>query len=242
MSAILDKNAIRELYNSVETGEMTWAKANQVYEMGEANVEMYPWAKEDSTNDWIALYTFLHPQVTETPQPPADDMRAPALRILRRLANRVIESGRPVTDMDAMVPESELSTASPGLSNVPMGPAGFDWNAAPPGAAPPPPEAPNRTLPSYRVGDRMVSREEALARFRQRFARSQQGGAKRKSQTAKFCRCIKEVRKTIRPRKGSTKESAAIGVCVKSVLHSKGRTVKKFKCGKKSRLVTQKRK
>ncbi len=68
------------------------------------------------------------------------------------------------------------------------------------------------------------------------------GGAKRKSQTAKFCRCIKEVRKTIRPRKGSTAEQAAIGVCVKSVLHSRGRTVKRFKCGKKSRLVTQKRK
>lgn len=67
------------------------------------------------------------------------------------------------------------------------------------------------------------------------------GGAKRKSQTAKFCRCIKQVRKTIRPRKGSTKESAAIGVCVRSVLHSRGRTVKKFKCGKTSRLVTQKR-
>jgi len=68
------------------------------------------------------------------------------------------------------------------------------------------------------------------------------GGAKRKSQTAKFCRCIKQVRKTIRPRKGSTKESAAIGVCVRSVLHSRGRTVKRFKCGKTSRLVTQKRK
>ncbi len=58
----------------------------------------------------------------------------------------------------------------------------------------------------------------------------------------KFCRCIKSVRKTIRPRKGSTAESAAIGVCVKSVLHRRGRTLKKFTCGKKARLVTQKRK
>lgn len=68
------------------------------------------------------------------------------------------------------------------------------------------------------------------------------GGGKRKSQAAKFCRCIKSVRKTIRPRKGSTAESAAIGVCVKSVLHSRGRTVKRFKCGRPSRLTTQKRK
>ncbi len=68
------------------------------------------------------------------------------------------------------------------------------------------------------------------------------GGGKRTSQKAKFCRCIKTVRKTIRPRKGSNAESAAIGVCVKSVLHRRGRTLKKFTCGKKARLVTQKRK
>jgi len=68
------------------------------------------------------------------------------------------------------------------------------------------------------------------------------GGGKRTSQKAKLCRCIKQVRKTIRPRKGSTAEQAAIGVCVKSVLHRRGRTIKKFSCKKKGRLVTQKRK
>jgi hypothetical protein len=68
------------------------------------------------------------------------------------------------------------------------------------------------------------------------------GGGKKTSQTARFCRCIKSVRKTIRPRKGSTKESAAIGVCVKSVLHRRGKTLKKFKCARPSRLSTQKRK
>jgi hypothetical protein len=68
------------------------------------------------------------------------------------------------------------------------------------------------------------------------------GGGKPTSQKAKFCRCIKDVRKTIRPRKGSTAEQAAIGVCVKSVLHRRGRTIKKFSCKKKGRLVTQKRK
>jgi hypothetical protein len=53
----------------------------------------------------------------------------------------------------------------------------------------------------------------------------------------KLCSCIKQVRKTIklRPRlkqiKG--KESAAIGICVKSVLQTRGRTLKKFSCKKK---------
>ena len=201
MSSVLNKEAIRTLYQDVERGEMTWAKANRVYEMGQTNVEMYPWGGDEAPGDWIALYTFLHPQVTETPQPPADDMRAPALRILRRLANRVIESGRPVTDMNAMVPESELS----------------------------------------------APRDEFMRSFYSNLGSlgwtpEWSGGGKKKSQKAKFCRCIKEVRKTIRPRKGSTAEQAAIGVCVKSVLHSRGRTIKRFKCGRPSRLVTQKRK
>lgn len=61
-------------------------------------------------------------------------------------------------------------------------------------------------------------------------------------QATKFCRCIKGVRKTLKARKGSTKEQGAIAVCVKSVLQTRGRTLKKFKCGKKAKLVTQKRK
>jgi hypothetical protein len=70
----------------------------------------------------------------------------------------------------------------------------------------------------------------------------QSGGMRRKSQTARFCSCIKSVRKTLKARKGSTKEQGAIAVCVKSVLHTKGKTIKKFKCGKKMRVLTQKRK
>ncbi len=61
-------------------------------------------------------------------------------------------------------------------------------------------------------------------------------------QAAKFCRCIKAVKKTLKARKGSTKEQGAIAVCVKSVLHSRGRTIKKFRCGRKAKMVTQKRK
>jgi hypothetical protein len=62
---------------------------------------------------------------------------------------------------------------------------------------------------------------------------------------ADFCRCIKKVRKTIKLRRGvkktsAAKEAAAIGVCVNSVLQTKGKTLKKFGCGKKATLKTQK--
>lgn len=63
----------------------------------------------------------------------------------------------------------------------------------------------------------------------------------RESLKRKFCRCIKAVSKTIKARKGQTTEQAAIGVCTKSVLFSRGKTLKAFKCGKKGRLITQKR-
>ena len=46
----------------------------------------------------------------------------------------------------------------------------------------------------------------------------------------RFCKCIKSVRKTIKARKNSTKEQGAIAVCVKSVLQSKGHTLRKFNC------------
>lgn len=70
--------------------------------------------------------------------------------------------------------------------------------------------------------------------------------ATRKNKLASdFCRCIKKVRKTIKLRPGvkntpSAREAAAIGVCVQSVLQTKGKTLKRFKCGKKMKLITQK--
>ncbi len=62
---------------------------------------------------------------------------------------------------------------------------------------------------------------------------------------ADFCRCIKKVRKTIKLRPGvkktaAAKEAAAIGVCVQSVLQTRGKTLKRFSCGKKMMLKTQK--
>lgn len=70
--------------------------------------------------------------------------------------------------------------------------------------------------------------------------------ATRKNKLASdFCRCIKKVKKTIKLRPGvkktaSAKEAAATGVCVKAVLQTRGKTLKRFRCGKKMSLTTQK--
>jgi len=54
-----------------------------------------------------------------------------------------------------------------------------------------------------------------------------------------YCECIKKVRRTIKPRKG-TKTQAAIAICTKSVLQSRGRTLKRFNCKKTTPfLITQ---
>jgi hypothetical protein len=52
--------------------------------------------------------------------------------------------------------------------------------------------------------------------------------------TKRFCSCIKKVRKTVKNEKGP------IAICVKSVLQTRGRTLKRFTCGKKGRVITQK--
>jgi hypothetical protein len=62
---------------------------------------------------------------------------------------------------------------------------------------------------------------------------------------ANFCRCIKKVRKTVKVRPGQNhsskgKEKAAIGICVKSVLQTKGKTLKRFQCRPKPQLIVQK--
>jgi hypothetical protein len=60
-----------------------------------------------------------------------------------------------------------------------------------------------------------------------------------------LCHCIKKVRKTVKVRRGTPnnrkgKEKAAIGICVKSVLQTRGKTLKRFKCTPKAYLLTQK--
>ena len=64
------------------------------------------------------------------------------------------------------------------------------------------------------------------------------------SQKDRFCKCIKAVRRTVKLDKkyAKSKEGAAIGICTKTILFPRGRTLKKFTCVKKGRLVTQKRK
>lgn len=69
-------------------------------------------------------------------------------------------------------------------------------------------------------------------------------------QADRFCRCIKAVKKTVklRSRNGTDastidalREKAAIAICVKSVLQTRGRTLKKFKCrGRGKTLISQK--
>ncbi len=62
-----------------------------------------------------------------------------------------------------------------------------------------------------------------------------------KKLTNDFCRCIKKVSKKIKPRNNRSKESAGIAICTKSVLQTKGKTLRKFKC-RNGKLFTQKKK
>jgi hypothetical protein len=67
-----------------------------------------------------------------------------------------------------------------------------------------------------------------------------------KSLATSLCHCIKKVRKTVRLRNKrknpsfKEKEKAAIAICIKSVLQTRGKTLKRFKCSKKPFLLTQK--
>ena len=100
----------------------------------------------------------------------------------------------------------------------------------------------NEYSPENVSGENFKTNLEIVEKVRDEVLYTPSGGVRRKSQTARFCGCIKSVRKTLKARKGSTKEQGAIAVCVRSVLHTRGKTIKKFKCGKKMRVVTQKRK
>ena len=56
----------------------------------------------------------------------------------------------------------------------------------------------------------------------------------RNTTAKKFCRCIKAVRMRVKS------EKAAIPICIKSVLRTRGKTLKRFKCLPKPTLQTQK--
>ncbi len=81
-----------------------------------------------------------------------------------------------------------------------------------------------------------LSKEEADALARQFMQPS--GGGRRRRLSSKFDKCVKSVRKTVKARKGSNKESAAIAICTVSVLHPRGKTMKRYR---KGRLTTQRR-
>jgi len=56
--------------------------------------------------------------------------------------------------------------------------------------------------------------------------------------TRKFCSCIPKVRKTLKKGSRKDKTGRSIAICVRSVLQTRGKTLKKFNCGMK-RLETQ---
>jgi hypothetical protein len=64
-------------------------------------------------------------------------------------------------------------------------------------------------------------------------------GGRRSTIGKKFNKCVKAVRKTVKAREGSNKESAAIAICTTTILYPRKRTIKKYR---KGRLVTQRRK
>jgi len=54
--------------------------------------------------------------------------------------------------------------------------------------------------------------------------------------TKKFCSCEKKVRRTLKKRQ----KKYAVAICVKSVLQTRGKTLKRFTCrGKTPRVITQ---
>lgn len=85
--------------------------------------------------------------------------------------------------------------------------------------------------------DEIAELVESFYRSFDSYRRPRRGGFRRRSQTARFNRCVKGVKQAIVPRPKSSKESAAIAICTKSVLQTRGRTLKKYR---KGRLLTQK--
>jgi len=55
----------------------------------------------------------------------------------------------------------------------------------------------------------------------------------------KLCSCVKKVRRTVRLPTRRAREQRAIAICVKSVLWSRGKTLKRFKCRGKPMLELQ---
>ena len=53
------------------------------------------------------------------------------------------------------------------------------------------------------------------------------------SLTGKFCSCIRKVRKTLKQTRRKDKTGRSIAICVRSVLQTKGKTLRKFNCGMK---------
>jgi hypothetical protein len=88
------------------------------------------------------------------------------------------------------------------------------------------------------IYDYLVGRLGRLGRAAREGAPLRRSGGRRKSQAKRFGSCVKAVRKTVKARKGSTAEGAAIAICTTTLLHPRGRTLKRYR---KGRLLTQRR-
>jgi hypothetical protein len=60
----------------------------------------------------------------------------------------------------------------------------------------------------------------------------------KESMARRLCQCIKSVRKSGKGTR-KAKEQRAIAICVKSVIQRRGKTLKRFSCGKTPKLLTQ---
>ena len=96
----------------------------------------------------------------------------------------------------------------------------------------------NRFNEEKGFAERAAKAKADLAAVNAKFTGKGRGSRKSRKLGSKFSRCVKSVRKTVKARPKSSKESAAIAICTKSVLHTRGRTMKRYR---KGRLTTQKK-
>lgn len=94
------------------------------------------------------------------------------------------------------------------------------------------------TAVSHHPSSRDITAEEFVEELTEKYKPKLKKDGGTRAYRKKFDRCVKTVRRRIQPRKGSNKESAAIAICTKSVLQTRGRTMKKYR---KGRLTTQKK-
>ena len=179
--------------------------------------------------DTLGLLGFIHDDVSKIQSHPqfngiSDDYTRVTIDKIKNLARDgvivKIENVQAIMDGYFNFLEKTMAPAVPPLVGVPRIATPRDDSMR----GMPTPKDDSMHGPSWSLGPSSSERSWSL------------GGARKKprTQTRRFCKCIKSVKKTGRTERG------AIAICVHSVLQSRGRTMKRFKCGRTARLVTQK--